>query len=81
MLPTWSDVIWVEIEMITASPSPNPICRDELARPAASPARSGSAAWVAAIVDGTIENPIPAAVRMPGIMMYWIAEPPEPIRE
>ena len=33
------------------------------------------APWVAAIVDGTIDSPIPAAVSSPGIITYTIAEP------
>ncbi len=73
-------VCWVAIEISTASPRPPPIWRAVLTRPEARPARSGSAAWVAAIVEGTIEKPIPIVVRIVGIITYWIAEPPDPIR-
>ncbi len=62
-----------------ASPSPPPIWREVLTRPEASPACPSLAPWVAAIVDGTIDIAIPAAVSSPGIMMYTIALPLAPI--
>ncbi len=43
--------------------------------PDASPVCPSLAPWVAAIVEGTIDRAIPAAVRIPGIITYTIALP------
>ena len=69
---------WVASVTRTASPSPPPIWREVLTRPEASPACPSLAPWVAAIVEGTIDIAIPAAVSSPGIMMYTIALPLDP---
>ena len=60
---------WVASVIRTASPSPPPTWREVLTRPEASPACPSLAPWVAAIVEGTIDIAIPAAVSSPGIMM------------
>ena len=51
-----------------ASPSPPPTCLDVLTSPDASPACPSLAPCVAAIVEGTIDIAIPAAVRTPGMI-------------
>ena len=48
--------------------------------PDASPACPSLASWVAAIVEGTIDIAIPAAVRIPGIITYTTPLPLAPIR-
>ncbi len=53
----------------TARPRPPPTCREVLTRPDARPAWPSFAPCVAAIVEGTIDIAIPAAVSSPGIMM------------
>jgi hypothetical protein len=62
-----------------ASPSPPPTWREVLTRPEASPAWPSLAPWVAAIVEGTIDIAIPAAVSSPGIITYTIGLPLDPI--
>ena len=56
----------------TASPSPPPTWREVLTRPEARPAWPCLAPCVAAIVEGTIDIAIPAAVSMPGDHTYTI---------
>ena len=60
-----------EVASVTriASPSPPPIWREVFTRPDASPACPSLAPCVAAIVEGTIDIAIPAAVSSPGSMM------------
>ena len=71
---------WVASVTRTASPSPPPTWREVLTRPDASPACPSLAPWVAAIVEGTIDIAIPAAVSSPGIITYTIGLPLDPIR-
>ena len=52
---------WVASVIRTASPRPPPTWREVLTSPEARPAWPSLAPWVAAIVEGTIERPIPAA--------------------
>ena len=59
----------------TASPRPPPTWREVLTSPEASPACPCLAPWVAAIVEGTIDIPIPAAVSIPGSTTYRIGLP------
>ena len=59
---------WVASVISTAMPRPPPIWREVLTSPDASPAWPCLAPWVAAIVEGTIDIPIPAAVSSPGII-------------
>jgi hypothetical protein len=69
-----------EVASVTriARPSPPPTWREVLTRPEASPACPCLEPCVAAIVEGTIDIAIPAAVSSPGIMMYTIGLPLEP---
>ena len=53
----------------TARPRPPPIWREVFTSPDARPACPSLAPWVAAIVEGTMDIPIPAAIRIPGSMM------------
>jgi len=55
--------------MRIAMPRPPPTWREVFTRPEARPAWPSLAPCVAAIVEGTIDIAMPAAVRIPGTMM------------
>ena len=63
-----------------ARPRPPPTCREVFTSPEASPACPSLDPWVAAIVEGTIDSAMPAAVRIPGIITYTIPLPLGAIR-